>query len=59
MFDPGIPKTDINGNELDSLSNHTLQRVPIYQLANNTVSAADLNNNELARLIFNVMLKMT
>ena len=53
MFDPGIPKMDINGNEYDSLTrSYTFQGYQIYQLANNTVSAADLNNQELARLIF-------
>ena len=43
MFDPGIPKLDINGNEYDSLTrSYTFQGYQIYQLANNTVSAAEL-----------------
>jgi len=53
QFDPGIPKLNIDGEEYDSLSrSYTFQGYQIYQLADNTVSAADLENVEMARLIF-------
>jgi len=53
MFDPGIPKLDVDGEEYDSLSrSYTFQGYQIYQLSDNTVSAADLNDIEKARLIF-------
>ncbi|MEZ7836905.1 MAG: T9SS C-terminal target domain-containing protein, partial [Flavobacteriales bacterium] len=53
QFDPGIPKLNIDGEEYDSLSrSYTFQGYQIYQLADNTVSAADLENLEMARLIF-------
>ena len=43
MFDPGIPKLDVDGEEYDSLSrSYTFQGYQIYQLSDNTVSAADL-----------------
>ncbi|MGY8916778.1 MAG: T9SS type A sorting domain-containing protein [Flavobacteriales bacterium] len=53
MFDPGIPKMDIEGQEYDSLTrSFTFQGYQIYQLSDNTVSAADLENPAMARLIF-------
>ena len=53
MFDPGIPKMDIDGNEYDSLTrSYTFQGYQIYQLLNNEVSAADLKNEQMARKIF-------
>ena len=53
MFDPGIPKLDVDGEEYDSLSrSYTFQGYQIYQLSDNTVSAADLNDIEKARLVF-------
>ena len=53
QFDPGIPKLNIDDEEYDSLSrSYTFQGYQIYQLADNTVSAADLENLEMARLIF-------
>jgi len=52
MFDPGIPKMDVDGNEYDSLTrSYTFQGYQIYQLVNNEVSAADLNNQQMARKI--------
>ena len=53
QFDPGIPKLNIDGEEYDSLTrSYTFQGYQIYQLADNTVSAADLANVEMARLIY-------
>ena len=53
MFDPGIPKFDLAGNPFDSLArSYTFQGYMIYQLADETVSASELNNIEKARLIF-------
>jgi len=53
QFDPGIPKLNIDGEEYDSLSrSYTFQGYQIYQLIDNTVSAADLENVEMARLIY-------
>jgi len=53
MFDPGIPKLNVDGEEYDSLSrSYTFQGYQIYQLSDNTVSAADLEDIEKARLIF-------
>ena len=53
MFDPGIPKTDVDGLAYDSLSrSYTFQGYQIYQLLDQTVSAADLEDIEKARLIF-------
>ena len=53
QFDPGIPKLNIEGEEYDSLSrSYTFQGYQIYQLSDNTVSAADLENVEMARLIY-------
>ena len=43
MFDPGIPKFNIEGEEYDSLTrSYTFQGYQIYQLADETVSAAEL-----------------
>lgn len=53
MFDPGIPSMDIDGNSHDTLTrSYTFQGYQIYQLKNNTISAADLGDTEKARLIF-------
>ena len=53
QFDPGIPKLNIDGEEYDSLTrSYTFQGYQIYQLSDNTVSAADLANVEMARLIY-------
>ena len=53
MFDPGIPKMDLEGEEYDTLTrSYTFQGYQIYQLADETVSASELNNSEKARLIF-------
>ena len=44
---------NIDGEEYDSLTrSYTFQGYQIYQLADNTVSAADLANVEMARLIY-------
>jgi hypothetical protein len=53
MFDPGIPKLNLEGEEYDSLSrSYTFQGYEIYQLADETVSASELDDIEKARLIF-------
>ena len=53
MFDPGIPKFNIEGEEYDSLTrSYTFQGYQIYQLADETVSAAELGDIEKARMIF-------
>lgn len=52
QLDPGIPKLDIEGNEFDSLTrSYTFEGYMVYQLRDNEVSAADLNDIDAARLI--------
>ncbi|MBM55786.1 MAG: hypothetical protein CMB32_04430, partial [Euryarchaeota archaeon] len=53
MFDPGIPKFNVDGELYDSLTrSYTFQGYQIYQLFDETVSAAELGDIEKARLIF-------
>ena len=52
QFDPGIPPVLVDGTELDTAQrSYNFQGYMIYQLANNEVSVADLNDVNLARLI--------
>ena len=52
-FDPSIPAELIDGTELDSLErSYVFQGYQIYQLADPTVTATDLDNADVARLIF-------
>ncbi|MEO0405588.1 MAG: T9SS C-terminal target domain-containing protein, partial [Bacteroidota bacterium] len=51
-FDPEIPETSQDGTVLDSLArSYQFQGYQIYQVENGTVSAAELNDIEKARLI--------
>ena len=53
QFDPGIPKFDVEGNLYDTLSrSYNFEGYQIYQLANDQVSAADLSDINLARLLY-------
>jgi hypothetical protein len=49
-IDPTIPETDTEGNPYDRTYN--FQGYQVYQLRDDEVSAGDLNNPELARLLF-------
>ncbi|MCH2197484.1 MAG: hypothetical protein MK081_01775 [Flavobacteriales bacterium] len=54
-FDPGIPEELSDGTLLDTLDrSYTFQGYQVYQLSDNTVSAADLDDIDKARLIATV-----
>ena len=53
QFDPAIPKFDVDGVEYDTLSrSYNFEGYQIYQLADDEVSPADLDDINKARLIF-------
>jgi hypothetical protein len=52
QFDPGIPKTDVNGVPYDSLRrSYAFEGYMIYQLSDDEVSPSDLSDVSKARLI--------
>jgi hypothetical protein len=54
-LDPVIPETDPNGNPYDRF--YRFEGYKVYQLRNATVSVSDLDNPELAKLIYQADLR--